>query len=178
MTEFAWKNAVCPVCPASQNRPYHALPARRPTPRVSVRHAETRHASRHDQECQGLLQRLAVLQDENVMLRCRAGELASTHRTRGEGAVQEANAVLRAEVDSLIAELSATTTWKEEAAKRLVNQAAEIERLRHERLASLEALDLRPEAPEANLRPQLERSEQERRRPRPREGPVESLNRR
>ena len=32
----------------------------------------------------------------------------------------------------------------------------------------------RRQAPEANLRPQLERSEQERRRPRPREGPVES----
>ncbi|CAJ1410658.1 unnamed protein product, partial [Effrenium voratum] len=122
------------------------------------------------EECQHLSQRVTHLGDENVVLRSRAQtpvDLPLPPPLPGSAQeAQEANAVLRARFDSLSAEMSATTAWKDEAAKRLNQQAQEIEALKN-RLASVAPLDvlaledaMRPT--EEELRNQLERSERQR----------------
>ena len=119
------------------------------------------------EECQRLFQRIGAMNDENAVLKVRAGDVPKLPQNLQEA--HEVNAVLRSRLDNLSAELAATTTWKEEAAKRLSQQATEIEQLQ-QRLATLagspetevQALEEALRPPEDQLRHQLERSERQR----------------
>lgn len=119
------------------------------------------------EECQRLFQRVVAMNDENAVLKVRVGDAPKEALPSNLQEAHEANGVLRSRLDALSAELFATTTWKEEAAKRLNQQATEIEQLR-QRLSSLspemdvQALEEAMRPPEDQLRHQLERSQQQR----------------